>query len=194
MENIKNQSPWPATALLFALILGVSIVGYLGFTLYTSLELQKLNVGSLFLLAPIAGIAAFFSPCSFPLLATILGRTIDTDKPKSIRRKQAFQYALALSVGVSAFLLLVGMLLALGAGSFLQNIETTSRYTQWLRIILGTILIVLSLIQIGKIPKIFHRLSDTSHGFLRAQAKIRRKNPWLGFLIYGFAYVIAGFG
>jgi hypothetical protein len=32
------------------------------------------------------------------------------------------------------------------------------------------------------------------HGYLRGQAKIRRQRPFLGFTLFGFGYLVAGFG
>jgi hypothetical protein len=56
-----------------------AVAGYVGYVLYPRFDLPAATGASLLALAAAAGIASFFSPCSFPLAVTLLAR--DTMPP-----------------------------------------------------------------------------------------------------------------
>ena len=116
--NDKDQSPtriiWLSLFLLTLAVLLVALVGYAGYALYPRFNLAAAGGTGLLLLAAGAGVASFFSPCSFPLLATLLARQI-----RGVERGKAWarllRSGLALAAGVTIFLVLVGAGIALGA-------------------------------------------------------------------------------
>ena len=180
------------------LILGIGILalaGYTGYVLYPRFGLPA-GSGAVFLtLAAMAGIAAFFSPCSFPLLLTLLARAIPGEAGTGHSRVQhTLRFAAALSLGASLFLLLAGSALSLGAGVFFQSITFASLAGRTIRSVVGGLLILFGLIQMGKLPNIFDQTWRVAAPLLKTQAKMRRRKPVLAFGLYGFGYILAGFG
>jgi hypothetical protein len=54
--------------------------------------------------------------------------------------------------------------------------------------------ILLGLTQLGVLPLSFHGIEDLAEPILKLQARLRRDHPLLGFALFGFVYLIAGFG
>ena len=162
----------------------LGIAGYAGYVVYPRFDLPA---G--------AGIASFFSPCSFPLLVSMLARPIGADGSNGVRPMgRALRYAAALSVGAASFLALVGGALALGAGSAVEGVTFTSTAGRVLRVGVGAALIVFGLIQVGRLRVDLRRFEPALHGVLRRQAGMRREHPVRGFVLFGFVYLLAGFG
>lgn len=174
-------------------ILLLSSIGYLGYVIYPRFDLPFVSGAGLLVLAVGSGIASFFTPCSFPLLTTLLTRSITSPNDISPLRK-ALHYAVALSAGASLFLLLVGIALALGAGILFEQVTFTSIVGRSLRIIVGVMLILFGLVQLGYLTLPFDKLTSLATPIRRLQISIRDQHPSLGFLIFGFAYILAGFG
>jgi len=172
----------------------LSIAGYVGYTLYPRFNLPSITGLGLYVLAVAAGIGAFFSPCSFPLLATLLARSIGSDSEEKTDWSGAFQYGLALAVGASTFLLLTGAGIAFGGGALFSQITFTSTPGRILRILVGSLLVFFGLIQIGVLSFPFDRLATVAYPIEKAQARLRRERPLLGFSLFGFGYILAGFG
>ncbi len=63
-----------------------------------------------------------------------------------------------------------------------------------IRLVVGTLLTFLGLIQLGKIPVSFHGVEELAQPILATQAELRRRTPYLSLAIFGFGYWIAGFG
>jgi hypothetical protein len=82
-------------ALLAAATAGVALVGYFGHVFYPRFDLPAGTGVTLCVLAAGAGIASFFSPCSFPRLVSMLARPIAAYRtarrgnPKRPREKRA---------------------------------------------------------------------------------------------------------
>lgn len=173
-------------ALLAAGTAAVAVLGYLGYVQYPRFELPYATGIALLALAAAAGVASFFSPCSFPLLVSILTR------PPA--HGSLFVFALALSVGATAFLLMLGALIAVGAGTIFEDVTFTSTAGIAIRVVVGSLLIVLGLIQLNRVPISFRRFEPATHGLLKRQATLRRERPVVGFTLFGFVYLLAGFG
>lgn len=186
-------------ALGFA-VLVVGLVGYLGFVIYPTLDLSAGVGAGLVVLAAAAGVASFFSPCSFPLLVGMLGRPL-AERGQSGERRQptrsSLAFATALSLGVVAFLALLGTAIALGGDAIIKDVTFTSTTGRILRIIMGTFLILVGLVQIGRIAVPLRRFEPALQGFLRRQRREGRgqgQPQLLRFGLFGFAYLAAGFG
>lgn len=173
----------------------LGIAGYAGYVVYPRFDLPGGAGAGLLVLAAAAGIASFFSPCSFPLLVSMLARPIGADGSNGVRPMgRALRYAAALSVGAASFLALVGGALALGAGSAVEGVTFTSTAGRVLRVGVGAALIVFGLIQVGRLRVDLRRFEPALHGVLRRQAGMRREHPVRGFVLFGFVYLLAGFG
>ena len=73
----------------------VGLAGYVGCLLYPRFGLPAAEGAGLLALAAAAGFAAFFSPCSFSLLAALLGRTATADALKNQRVRRALGFGAA---------------------------------------------------------------------------------------------------
>jgi hypothetical protein len=101
----------------------------------------------------------------------------------------------ALAGGAALFMGLLGVAIAgLGAGLF-ADVTFASPEGIALRSIVGVLLIVLGLIQSGVV---LGRINIADRLFreplARRQARLRRERPALGYGLFGFGYVLAGFG
>ncbi|MBW3589313.1 MAG: hypothetical protein KY429_07830 [Actinobacteria bacterium] len=185
-----GSRPGRRYALLVAVTAGVSVVGYAGYVLYPRFDLPAVAGGSLFLLAGAAGVASFFSPCSFPLAVTILAReATGKDDAPSVTR-----LTLWVGLGALTFLLLAGLLIAAGAGAFFKQVTFTSTAGITIRTVVGSLLILLGLIQLNVLPVSFHRVEEAARPLLARQARLRSSKPALAFGLFGFGYLLAGFG
>jgi cytochrome c biogenesis protein CcdA len=168
----------------------VALAGYAGYVLYPRFGLPSVSGGALLVLAAGAGIASFFSPCSFPLLATVLAREAGVERATG----RALSFAAALSLGAAAFLAIAGVAVAFGAGALFAGVTFTSVAGKTIRTLVGLGLIVLALIQLGAINVSFHGIDRLVRPLMRMQTVERRERPTLGYAVLGFGYVLAGFG
>lgn len=183
--------------LLALAVATLAVTGYTGYALYPRFDLPAVSGASLLLLATAAGIAAFFSPCSFSLLLTLLAGNVDRDgdrQPPSTT--QALVPATALALGATLFLLVTGAIISLGGDALFAGVTFTSLAGRTIRTVTGLLLILLGLIQLGTIPVplSFDLIADAVRPLIRRQAKLRRQNATLGYGLYGFVYILAGFG
>jgi cytochrome c-type biogenesis protein len=183
-------------ALIAAATAAVALVGYLGYVLYPRFDLPAATGATLLVLAAGAGVASFFSPCSFPLLLSMLARPIAAEAAARGGRpfRKAVTFAAGLAAGASAFLILVGLAIAAGASTYFDDVTFTSTAGITIRIVVGVLLVMLGLIQVGLLRLSFRRFEPALHGYLRRQAQVRRRRPVLGFTLFGFGYLLAGFG
>jgi cytochrome c biogenesis protein CcdA len=178
---------------LGAVVLGLA--GYVGYVLYPRFDLPAGAGAGLLILAAAAGVASFFSPCSFPLLVTMLARPLASAGDAGERPlRRALAYATALSIGAAAFLTLAGGAIALGAGALVEDVTFTSTTGSVLRITVGAALILFGLVQLNRMKINLRRFESALHGVLRNQAALRRRRPLAGFVLFGFVYLLAGFG
>lgn len=176
---------------------GLALAGYVGYVVYPRFDLPAGAGAGLLVLASAAGIASFFSPCSFPLLVSMLARPLAGADDGVLHRRplaRALTYATALSLGASAFLILTGGALAVGAGSLVKDVTFTSTTGRILRVVVGTALVVFGLVQTGRLGVNLRRFEPALHGTLKSQASLRRRRPFVGFVLFGFVYLLAGFG
>lgn len=193
-ETAPRNQRFTYTAATIA-ALGIGLAGYVGYVVYPRFDLPAGAGAGLLVIAVAAGTASFFSPCSFPLLVSMLARPLAADIGSNRRPfGRAFAYAAALSVGALAFLAVVGGALAFGAGSLVENVTFTSTTGRTLRVTVGGALIIFGLIQSGRLTVNLRRFEPALHGTLRRQAELRRRRPLAGFVLFGFVYLLAGFG
>lgn len=177
-------------------IAALALVGYAGYVVYPRFDVPAGTGAGLLVLAAAAGIASFFSPCSFPLLLSMLARPVAAEAEASGRRPfgMAIWFAAALSIGATVFLVGAGSVIALGGAPLFEDVTFTSAAGRIIRAVVGALLITLGLIQLGVLRVNLRRFEPAMHGFLRRQARLRRRRPFAGFALFGFAYLLAGFG
>ncbi len=186
-----DRNPAVVYGLLAMPVVLLSIAGYTGYALYPRFDLPTASGLGLLVLAAAAGIASFFSPCSFPLLVTLLSRTEDGQQPSTWR---VLRFASALALGAILFLALVGLIISLGGDALFGGVTFTSTAGRVIRTVVGALLLLLGMAQLGYIRLPFYRVADIATPLMQGQAKLRRQHPTLGFGVYGFAYLLAGFG
>ena len=196
MPDVPHASPGRRYVALALGAVALALAGYLGYVIYPRFDLPAGQGAGLLLLAAGGGVASFFSPCSFPLLVTMLARPLGELALAHGRRRlrPALLFAAALSVGAATFLVGTGAVIALVGGRLFAGITFTSTAGRIIRLAVGLLLIVLGLIQLGRLPVDLRRYEPTLHRYLRRQARVRRQRPLVGFTLFGFGYLLAGFG
>lgn len=196
MAEVPHRSPrWRYLALALGVV-ALALAGYLGYLVYPRFHLPAGQGTGLLVLAAGAGVACFFSPCSFPLLVTMLARPLEEQAQAGHRRpvRPALRFAAALSAGAASFLIGVGAVIAAIGGALFAGVTFTSTAGRVIRLIVGIVLIALGLIQVERLPVNLRRFEPALHSYLRRQARLRRQRPLLGFGLFGFGYLLAGFG
>ncbi len=138
------------------------------------------------------GFRCFFSPCSFPILLTVVAR--QTAETESGRLRSGLRFATGASLGAAAFLLSFGLALSLGGGSIADHISFTSTGGRILRVAVGVGLIVMGLVQLGRVRLSFSRLASLAAPIERRRSAADDRDRFLNHVLYGFGYLVAGFG
>lgn len=179
--------------ILVGLVVVVAVAGYTGYVLYPRFDLPAGQGLGLLGLAAAGGVASFFSPCSFPLLVTILGRHASGVRDGGKRPIPAV-FGAALALGAAMFMLLAGLVIAAGGEALFAGVTFTSPAGITIRGVVGLVLVGFGLIQAGILRMSMHGVSRIVQPLLGSQAGLRRRRPVGGFVLFGFAYVLAGFG
>lgn len=180
--------------LLVAAVLAIAVAGYAGFVLYPRFDLPAAQGAGLLGLAAAAGIASFLSPCSFPLLVALLGRQAVEHAEDGRRTAGPAVFGGALASGAAVFMVLAGIVIGLGGQALFAGVTFTSVAGIAIRSIVGVLLIVLGLVQTGRVPVSMHAVEHLARPLTRRAARLRRERPVVGFGVFGFGYVLAGFG
>lgn len=186
-----NQTP--RYILLIIIVLVLALAGYGGYVLYPRFDLPAVTGVGLLILAAGAGFASFFSPCSFPLLATLLARQV-RNRGRQRTWLRLLRFSAAVAVGAMLFLLLAGAAIALGAGPLVERVTFTSTAGRTLRLVLGSLLVLLGVLQWRGVSPGSGVVYHIARPFMEAQARWRRERPTLAFGLFGFGYILAGFG
>ena len=180
--------------LLVVAVAAVALAGYLGYVLFPRFELPAVEGAAVLGLAAAAGVAAFFSPCSFPLLLSMLGRHASAQARGEKSGTRPVVLGGALAAGAGVFLLLSGVLIAAGGGALFEQVTFDSPAGITIRSVVGVLLVALGLVQVGVLPTPFHAVDRATRPMMRRQARLRRTRPVAGYGLFGFGYVLAGFG
>lgn len=178
---------------LVGVVAAVALGGFVGYFLYPRFDRPAVEGAGLLGLAAAAGVASFFSPCSFPLLLTLLSRQAGADS-ESGRSARPAVFGGSLALGAALFMLLAGVVIALGGEALFAGVTFASTAGITIRVVVGLLLIFLGLIQVGVLPLSMHAVSGLAQPLLKGQARLRRDRPVMGFAVFGFGYVLAGFG
>lgn len=181
-------------SLLVLAVLAVGVAGFVGYVAYPRFDLPRGTGIGLVGLAAAAGVASFFSPCSFPLLATLLIRDSQPDDARPVRVRRSLSRAIWIAAGAATFVIALGLVIAAGGAGLASSVTFDSVAGRTLRGVVGGGLIIFGLIQIGTISANLRRFEPATHRLLGRQAALRRRRPVAGFFVFGFAYLAAGFG
>lgn len=193
MSTPTGQQGRTRYLILVVAVVVVAVAGYVGYFVYPRFDLPAADGLGLLGLAAAAGVASFFSPCSFPLLVTLLARQA-VDDAEHGRSARPAVFGSSLALGAALFMLLAGLVIAFGGEALFAGVTFTSTAGITIRVVVGVLLVSLGLIQLGVIPVSMHAVSRVAQPLLRSQARMRRKRPVAGFAVFGFGYVLAGFG
>ncbi|MBI3023918.1 MAG: hypothetical protein HYY68_09400, partial [Thaumarchaeota archaeon] len=168
----------------------ITLLGYLVFVAFLKEVMPAFGNYSLYLLATVAAIATFFSPCSFPLLPGYLSVYYNTELGE---RRRALRRGVLATTGVVTFTVIVGAVIALlgqgVASSFSISSPNPNLFSGAFRIALGAILVSLGAIQLSNVT--FHtRALDALTKSFHSAARTGDK----GLYLYGFGYNAAGIG
>lgn len=180
-------------ALLACGLVLVGIAGYAGFVAYPKGDAPAAAGAGILVLGAAAGLASFFSPCSFPLLVTLLAREA-RGTARGGRVRATLPPAAAFALGAAAFVLALGALIGLGGRSIAASVTFTSTPGRTLRIVVGSVLVLLGLVQSGVVRLDLHPVERAAAPLREAHARLRRRRPLAGFAVFGLAYLLIGFG
>src|SRR5919198_2151520 len=153
----QHGAPGPLRYALLAIgVVLLGLAGYAGYVAYPRFLLPSVAGAALLALAAGAGVAAFFSPCSFPLLLTILAREVVGAADRRRRTARVAAFGAAFSVGIVGFLSVLGGLIALGGRGLAASVTFVSPTGIAIRIVVGCLLVVLGLMQAEILPGSFH--------------------------------------
>ncbi len=186
-----TASPTAGLVLLALAVLAVGLIGYGAYELYPRFELDASQGLPLLLLAVGAGVAAFFSPCAFSLLLTLLARDVTLEQGGLAR---PLRFATGMSVGALVFVLAVGAAIALGAQALVGDVTFTSTAGRLLRLAVGGFLVLMGLNLLGRLKIPLGKVARLRAPLVRTEHRQRERHPTLSYGIFGFSYLLAGFG
>ncbi len=180
--------------LLASGILLVGLAGFAGYVIYPRFDLPAATGIGLLLLAAGAGFASFFSPCSFPLLLTLLSREAGEASGRRPLIRRVLVFAGAFSLGAIAFLSLLAVFFGVGGRALAASLTFTSTTGIVVRITVGLVLVLLGAVQSEMLGYSFHGVERFTRPLLERQASSRRRHPVGGFAAFGFNYLLIAFG
>ncbi len=192
-SRVKGTGSW---ALLAILVAALVAIGYSVFLFFIKSFSPTAGTLSLLVFAVIAGIATFFSPCSFPLMPGYLTRNLQvTIREPEKAKTNAVSNGLAAAAGVFLFDLILGLVIVLVGFSFAGSLGVSGPSPNlYVRIFRGTVggsLIILGILNFRG-TGIFHNDSLTSIG--KWLMKSGGLKPSRQMFAYGFGYVSVGIG
>ena len=193
MAKIPTARAFPYFLLTTGVVL-FALVGYRVFVVYLEAPLPPTAGIVLVALAATAGFASLFSPCSFPLLLTLLSREAGESTGDMASRRHLIRFALVFSVGAATFLLITGAVLALGAAPIIARITFASPAGRLLRFFTGMVLLGFGWWQWQGRSLNASFLNRLLQPLWRAEARLRRQRSTIRVGFYGFSYILAGFG
>lgn len=182
----QTRRAWARFVAIAVGVVVVGLAGYAGFVIFAESE-PAVGLG-LMLLAAATGFAAFFSPCSFPLMLTFLGRKA------SGSRRAALLSALRVGAGAAALLGLLGVVMASGGTAFASIVEFDSASGRAFRLAVGMALIVFGARQAHLFGFRMRWLDGVAGVAGRVLDPSRVADPARSDVVYGFGYLLAGFG
>jgi len=191
MVEGERRSGWVKLILIVISVAVVALLGYFGFVVFLKDFMPAFSNYSLYLLSLAAGIATFFSPCSFPLLPGYLSVYYNAEESEGSKR--SLRRGFLAAMGVLSFTIVLGLIVALlgqgVASSFSISSSNPSFFTRIFRIGLGAVLVSLGAVQLSNATFHNHLLDGLTRKFSSAVGSGDK-----GLYLYGFSYNAAGIG
>ncbi len=190
----ENQGIWSYLLILGTLIV-IATSGYFIFRTYSMVLAPNITNYSLLLIAIVAGVAVYFSPCTFAVLPSYLVYYYNvTEKTKDSKKlKVIFSNGLVAATGIFSFNILLGSLIGVLGAGFGKSLNvsggTLNIYVTVVRAIVGLILIVLGYLHFsgrGFHFRILNRINQLDFS--------KQKNTYKGLFTFGFTYTAIGVG
>ncbi len=185
-QDVQRRRAGARLAVLAVGVMLVGIAGYVGFVVFTGSE-RGTGTGTL-LLAAGTGFAAFFSPCAFPLMLTFLSRQA-AGSPRS-----ALASAAMVAAGAVTLFGLVAVLIGAGAGAIGGVLAFESGPGRVFRFAVGALLVVFGLRQARLVRIRMRWLDRVASTSARLFDPSRVTGGRSRDFVYGFGYLLAGFG
>lgn len=164
----------------------VGLAGYGGFVAFVGAD--RTVASGVMVLAAGTGFAAFFSPCSFPLLLTFLTRRSNESA------RAAVVSAMRVAAGSAMLLTIAAIAIALGGTALGAAVEFNSSSGRLLRFGVGLVLVLLGLRQANLWRVRMRWLDRIAGGAARLFDPGQVVSPGRGDVMYGFGYLLTGFG
>lgn len=171
---------------LWAVSLGLVVVGLAGYVGFVRFDGP--GAGGVLFLAAATGFAAFFSPCSFPLLLTLLSRR-SSESPAA-----ALASSTRVALGGLILLTLIATVIGFGGSALAMVLGLDTRAGQVFRLTIAVVLVALGLRQSrlwGFRMRWLDRVAATSARMLDPSRVAGERGRDV---VYGFGYLLAGFG
>ncbi len=188
-DRRANRGP----LLRLASVAAVIAVGYAGFRYAARLDLGGEAGAGLAALAVVTGVAAFFSPCSFPLLVGLLVGS-DTAAAGGRSRREGVTSAFAMGLGAAIFLVLTGAVVGLFGAGVAQNVNFSSPSGRILRGAVAVVIVGAGLVQLGVLQVSLARVTRLAQPIDRLRLAAATEHRRVAQGLYGFGFVLAGFG
>lgn len=165
----------------------VGLAGYGGFVAFTGGD--RAATAGVWALAAGTGFAAFFSPCSFPLLLTHLARRAEETPGRAIVA------ASRMAIGALLLFALLAGALAVAGSAIGGAVSFDTTLGRALRLVVAVALAIIGLRHSGLWRRPFRWTGRLASRAAAAIDRTRRLEPGAGRdLAHGFGYLLAGFG
>ncbi|MEX1208117.1 MAG: cytochrome c biogenesis protein CcdA [Acidimicrobiia bacterium] len=186
MTTTDRQLVRRARARYLIIALGLMIVGFFGYLGFRVIATGGVSAGSVGLGAA-TGFAAFFSPCSFPLLLTFLTKRSGESAPESVAS------AARVAIGVAVLLAIIATGVVFLGEAVAKVVAFDQPAGRTFRALVGVVLVVFGLHQ-AHLMRTRFRMFDKVASVAAAAFEPRSKRRWVSDVTYGFGYLLAGFG
>lgn len=190
-ERVQSTVAKLQAGILLIALLAFIMAGYAGFRAYAAAP--GVAGLELYVLAVVAGVASFFSPCAFPLLPSYFAFYHQAREGSS---GSSTRLGLAAGLGVMTFDLLLGLAIAiLGTGlTSTLSISGTepNMLVQYFRGLVGLLLLTLGFGQLLG-WNLRPRLAEAFSYRIRPEREGKR-SPVINMYLYGFGYIAVGIG
>ena len=194
-ERGRGWLLYGASLLTLLALIGLGYAGFRWFAVGVMPQPEALN---LYLLAVVAGLASFFSPCAFPLLPGYLAFYHGAGQSQGDvnRSGSAIRLGVAAMAGVATFVLVLGLAIALlGAGAakgLSISGDAPSSLVRGIRGMVGIILIALGVGQLTN--RVIKPRAADALAFATRPRRDGGRSGADGVYLYGLGYVAAGLG
>ena len=167
-------------------LLLVGLAGSLGFVWFVHSD--RAASSGVLILGAVTGFAAFFSPCSFPLLLTFLARRGDESGGS------AFISALRVGFGATLMLASLGLVMTAGGAAIGTIVQFDQPLGRGFRLLVAALLVFLGLRQARLVTVQMPWLDAIARAAGQTFDRSKRSSQVSGDVAYGFGYLLAGFG